>query len=77
MVKILKVKERPLSLSELVHEASLVGGRLTEEEMKKRIEPCPKCGCQTWILLPIHSKPVKEGGKRYMHCQDCCYPSHL
>jgi hypothetical protein len=77
MIKVFKIKERPLTLSELIQESGLVGNKITDEyEMKKRLAPCA-CGSLSFVLLPMHSKAVKEGGKRYMFCLDCGATTHL
>lgn len=77
MIKVFRVKERPLTMAELIQESGLVGNKITDDfEMKKRLGPC-ECGSLSWILLPMHSKVVKEGGKRYMFCLDCGATSHL
>jgi hypothetical protein len=76
MIKVFKIKERPLTLAELVQESGLVGSKLDEGQMKKRVGPC-ECGCLDYILLPVWSKAVKEGGKRYMNCVNCGRSTHL
>jgi hypothetical protein len=77
MIKVFRIKERPLTMVELIQESDLVGNKVADEyEMKKRLGPC-ECGSLSWILLPMHSKPVKEGGKRYIVCLDCGASSHL
>lgn len=46
--------------------------RMGSEEAK-----CPECGKNHWMLLPIESSPVREGGKPYIECLNCGYQTHL
>lgn len=72
-VRIYEIKGRPLKIGEVLRAS---GFKMTEDEMEKRIGLC-ECGCDSWILLPIWSKGVKDGGKRYMNCVDCGRSGHL
>ena len=66
-VKIYEVRNRPLTITEVNKDS---GFELTEKEVEQRVGKCA-CGSSNWILIPVWSKMVREGGKRYLRCVDC------
>jgi hypothetical protein len=36
-----------------------------------------ECGSNSWILLPMESSAVREGGKPYIECMGCGVSEHL
>jgi hypothetical protein len=38
---------------------------------------CYECGSNSWILLPMESSAVREGGKPYIECMECGVSEHL
>ena len=48
-----------------------------QERMGSFNANCPKCDCNSWILLPIESVAVSQGGKPYCECMNCGLTTHL
>ena len=46
--------------------------RMGSEEAK-----CSECGKNHWMILPIQSSAVREGGKPYIECLECGNITHL
>jgi len=47
------------------------------ERMGDENATCPECGENHWILSPVESVAVREGGKAYMECMNCGYQTHF
>ena len=52
-------------------------GQTIAERMGSEEALCPECGGNVWMLLPIESLAVREGGKPYCECLGCGYLTHL
>ena len=53
-------------------------GQITiAERMGDENATCPECGKNRWILLPIESVAVSQGGKAYMECMNCGLQTHF
>ena len=73
--------KRPMNIAELTNTFnkfhSINNGEMYDESrITGQLCECPS-GRGSFVLLPLDSQEVKEGGKLYMRCQRCgCY-SHL
>ena len=55
----------------------LTKGQSLTDRMGSETAECPECKENSWMLLPIESSPVREGGKPYIECLNCGYQTHL
>jgi hypothetical protein len=55
----------------------LTKGQSLTDRMGSESAECPECHTNSWMLLPIESSPVREGGKPYCECLNCGYQTHL
>ena len=67
--KIYAVSETPLTLGEVQKASRFSGSKYCWQE-EERMSPC-ECGSTEWILVPVTSEMVKQGGKRYLICLHC------
>ena len=65
------ISVQPEKLDEILRGQSMTDRMGSEEAL------CPECGENSWMLLPIESSPVREGGKTYIECLNCGYQTHL
>ena len=47
------------------------------ERMGSDEAKCSDCGENKWILLPVESVAVTQGGKPYCECMNCGLTTHL
>lgn len=71
-----KKAKKPMARHEL---AKAFGPAMGELYDMSRLEGnhCDCNGNGEFVLLPLNSKAVREGGKRYMKCRKCGLHSHL
>ena len=55
----------------------ILKGQSLTDRMGSAEAKCPECKENKWMLLPIESSPVREGGKAYCECLNCGYQTHL
>ena len=76
-MKLFEYKQNPItSWKEIVEKGYSYNGSTCEERMGSPEGKCPECGKSDWAICPCVIGE-NDGGKTYIECIHCGYPTHL